>query len=594
MCDKEIRQARGSSLSAIQKVSRPPAARMKEGWLRIFVLGERSFASHALAPDSRVVIGSSPSCDLVIDEPSIAPRHAVLVCGAGLTLEDLGGGSSVAGTPLRPHQPARIAPGDAVHLGSVLLTVEQRPSAAPRRLLPPDYLELRVEEECLRAERTRSPFALLHLRCPPDAALDDLLSGCLRLQDLVASFGNGEYEVLLLDTQPPHAALVASRIEKGLPGVELKMACWPRDGGSAGALLAAVRGPLQPDAPRLPAMGALGEMIKRVAPTDINVLIWGETGVGKERCAQAVHQGSLRNGKPFVALNCAAFPESLLESELFGHERGAFTGAQQAKQGLLETADGGTVFLDEIGELPQAIQVKLLRVLEERQVMRLGGLKPRPIEVRFVAATNRDLEAEAERGTFRQDLYYRLNGFTLYIPPLRERVQEIELLAVEFAAAASARFGLSQPPRLSREALETLRAYAWPGNIRELRNVVERAVVMCSGGVIEPAHLPASRLLSPFAARKPQRAPAERPAPQPVDDEAGSLFVRVRGALMPDQLRQPLEEFERERIAEALARCGGNQTQAARLLGLSRRTLVKRLTQYRLPRPRLRSEPDAD
>ncbi|MCK6552715.1 sigma 54-interacting transcriptional regulator, partial [Myxococcota bacterium] len=239
-----------------------------------------------------------------------------------------------------------------------------------------------------------------------------------------------------------------------------------------------------------PAMLALHGLLARVAQGSISVLVLGETGVGKEIIAETIHQRSPRAERPFVKLNCAALSESLIESELFGYEKGAFTGAVRAKPGLLETANGGTVFLDEVGEMPLATQAKLLRVVEERKVLRVGGLEPRAIDVRIVSATNRDLEAEIDAGRFREDLYFRLNGIAVTVPPLRERVEEIPSLARLFAAKSAARDGLPQPPVIADAALACLVRHRWRGNIRELRNVVERAVVLAGGDAILPEHLP--------------------------------------------------------------------------------------------------------
>jgi transcriptional regulator with PAS, ATPase and Fis domain len=333
-------------------------------------------------------------------------------------------------------------------------------------------------------------------------------------------------------------------------------------------------------------MQSLDRVVERIAAGSINVLILGETGVGKEVLAERVHQLSRRAAQPFLRLNCSALSESLLESELFGHERGAFTGAVQAKPGLLETANGGTVFLDEVGELDSSIQVKLLRVIEERQLLPVGGLTPRRIDVRFVAATNRDLEREIACGGFRQDLFFRLNGISLVIPPLRQRVTEIAELARGFIARACARDGQRQVPGLSREALVALQRYPWPGNIRELRNHIERAVLLCTGGTILPDHLPLETVAAPSPPPSPSpplrlvrvEEPARSPiaAPPPGDlGEPVAIAVRRRVAAV-----------ERERILEALDRCAGNQTLAAELLGLSRRTLTNKLNLYDLPRPR--------
>jgi two-component system response regulator AtoC len=344
------------------------------------------------------------------------------------------------------------------------------------------------------------------------------------------------------------------------------------------------------------AMRALYEQADRAARTAFSVLVLGETGVGKEVLARAIHGRSARARQPFLPLNCAALPESLLESELFGHEKGAFTGAVAQKRGLFEAADGGTVFLDEVGELPMNIQVKLLRVLEDRQVLPVGGRSSRPVDVRFVSATNRDLDAEAERGTFRRDLFYRLNSLTLTIPPLRRRPAEIEPLARAFLASACHQIDRPRPLALSREAVLVLERYGWPGNVRELRNAVEHAVVFCTGDTLLPEHLPERVRAGDRAA-----PPAPRPAPPggsgaeltlPGEPPSGPR-VQTRGEEPGEEsaedLQRKVREHERRRILAALEQCAGNQTEAAKLLGISRRTLVTKLGTYDLPRPRKRS-----
>jgi DNA-binding NtrC family response regulator len=320
---------------------------------------------------------------------------------------------------------------------------------------------------------------------------------------------------------------------------------------------------------RDPAMCALYEQVTRIARSTISVLLLGETGVGKEVLARAVHDRSPRARQPFLDLNCAALPPALLEGELFGHEKGAFTGANQARPGLLESADGGTVFLDEIGELAMPIQVKLLRVLEDRKVLRIGGRTPRRLDVRFVAATNRDLEAEVASGNFRQDLYFRLNGVSFVIPPLRERVAEIVPLAEQFLAAASRTLDRTAPLHLSPEALGYLERHAWTGNVRELRNVIERAAVLSSGDHIMPADLPGHIIgLTAHAKRAPSlTTTAEAPKDAPASPT-------------------PTATSERQKIVEALEQCAGNQTRAAKLLGISLRTLVNHLAKHGIRRPR--------
>ncbi len=304
-----------------------------------------------------------------------------------------------------------------------------------------------------------------------------------------------------------------------------------------------------------PAMKKLFELVDRIAVSPLSILLVGETGAGKDVVARAIHQRSPRDRGPFVAVNCAALPDQLIEAELFGHDRGAFTGATIAKPGLLETASTGTAFLDEIGELPLAQQGKLLRVLEAGEVQRIGALKPRPIDVRFIAATNRDLVRDIESGTFRRDLFFRLAGMTLVIPPLRERREDILPLARYFAARAARTIGRSAP-EISPEALAVLEHHSYPGNVRELRNVIERAVALAGTSAIETEHLH-------------------------LEPPSGSSFAV--GAVREEI--DPRRRDERQRIIDALAQCAGNQTRAAELLGISRRTLVNRLGEYGFARP---------
>lgn len=366
-----------------------------------------------------------------------------------------------------------------------------------------------------------------------------------------------------------------------------------------------------------PAMQHLHRLVDNVAQSNITVVVRGETGAGKEVIGEEIHRRSPRANGPLVKLNCAALPEQLLEGELFGYERGAFTGATQAKPGLIEAADGGTLFLDEVGELPLATQAKLLRVVESREVMRLGNLRPKTVDVRFVAATHRDLESMVASGAFRQDLYYRLNGVSLVVPPLRERLEEIPRLASEFVARFCKDARRPALP-ITEQAMAALRAYPWPGNVRELRNVIERAIVFCRGMALAPEHLglPVDRAWPPMMMAPPAPyamppmnrtafgmpgVPTMPPAPMPsypvssypppaATDSAGQpppssgseFGTMAFGSSLPDEV----EALERERILKVLAQCGGNQTQAAEILGISRRTLLRRLDAYAVPRPR--------
>lgn len=300
------------------------------------------------------------------------------------------------------------------------------------------------------------------------------------------------------------------------------------------------------------AMSALWEMIRTIAPTDATVLITGESGTGKELAARAVHAASRRAQGPFVAVNCAALTESLLASELFGHEKGAFTGADKKHEGHFLKADGGTIFLDEIGEMPLSMQVKLLRVIQEREVLSVGGNRAEPVDVRIVAATNRDLAREVDAGNFRQDLYYRLNVVSLALPPLRQRADDIPLLAQHFMN----RFAAKNNKRIkgfTPGAMDRLVRYAWPGNVRELENVIERASILLLGEHISERELP-ERLKAP---------------------EQGEALDDI---LESDCLT--LDDVERAVILKTLKRFGGNKTEAARALGITRKTLHARLNKY--------------
>ncbi len=322
-----------------------------------------------------------------------------------------------------------------------------------------------------------------------------------------------------------------------------------------------------------PAMTAVLALVDQVAPSDLSVVLQGETGTGKEVLASLVHARSPRKSKPLVRINCAALPLTLLEAELFGSEAGAFTGATGERRGLLEEANGGTVFLDEIGELPLEAQAKVLRALEDGAFFRVGGRKAVKVDVRFVAATNRDLAASVREGTFRADLYYRLNGITLHVPPLRARPAEVLPLAGLFMRRAALAAGLAGSPVLSSNAERRLFAYDWPGNVRELKNTMQRAVLLAGGDTIREDHLLLGEVMGAGAGGLATIPPP--PSSLGSDAAAGPAI----------DLRSELDRRERERIDEALRACGGNQTRAAEMLGISRRTLVSRLEKHKFARP---------
>ncbi|HEX7078653.1 MAG TPA: sigma 54-interacting transcriptional regulator, partial [Candidatus Eisenbacteria bacterium] len=316
--------------------------------------------------------------------------------------------------------------------------------------------------------------------------------------------------------------------------------------------------------------------VGRVASSDTTVLITGESGTGKEVIANLTHQGSPRAGKPFVAINCAALPEQLLESELFGHEKGAFTGAIATKIGRIEQASGGTLFLDEIAEMSPQVQAKFLRVLEQREFQRVGGNRTIKADVRVVAATNRDLGTSIERQTFREDLYYRLNVFQIHIPPLRERPDDILPLTEIFLQDLGRSIG-RPAAGISRDAREWLLSYPWPGNVRELRNAIERAILLCDGGLITHDHLPSTPARPAVPARL-SAALAAAPAAAPAPSSNGSSAPAPASA--PDGMN--IGAVERDLVAKALEQSRGNKSQAARVLGLSRAQLYSRIEKYRL------------
>ena len=312
---------------------------------------------------------------------------------------------------------------------------------------------------------------------------------------------------------------------------------------------------------RSPRMQAIFDLIRSVAATSTTVLIEGETGTGKEQVAMAIHRASRAEQGPWVAVNCAALPETLLGSELFGHEKGAFTSAQAQRRGRFELADGGTIFLDEIGDIPASMQATLLRVLQERSFERVGGRQSIQVDVRLIAATNRSLQRLVQEGKFREDLYYRVNVLKIELPPLRERSEDIPLLADHFAAKFAPRG--EAPKRVSPECLERLMHYSWPGNVRELENVIERACALCPGNTLSSEHLP-DEVLHPAAGGRPWEVDLSKTLPQ--------------------LLREVQEDIEVRYLYKALEKSRGNVGRCAEICGLSRRCISAKMTAYQISR----------
>lgn len=528
-----------------------------------------------------LVIGRAQEAHVRVNDPSVSRLHLkLMIAGTEVRALDLGssGGTTVNGERLEAAR--ALISGDVLELAPTVTAIyhRDRSPARERPLLDAAPFRARLEEELTRAQSYHRPAALLVVDGGPDldrAALVRALAGQTRSIDVPGWLPGRHLALLLPEQDGAEGLLSAKRLVGALgPRARAGVAACPRDAGDADALIAAAIAGLDlAAAGRVgqateaavrrsvgdktiiladPAVKRLYALVDRLAPTEVSVLINGETGAGKELVAQALHFGSpRRRGGPFVVINCAALSETLAESQLFGHEKGAFSGADSAKAGLIESAQGGTFFLDELGELSLAIQAKLLRVIETQRVLRLGDVRERPVDVRFVAATHRDLEAEVRAGRFRQDLYYRLATAKVALPPLRQRRAEIPILAAAILAELTPRRSLSDA------ALQLLLAHDWPGNVRELKNVLELAAAMAEGERVEPWNLPFSGPSAPDAP-----APRDERKFRPIEDE--------------------VRELERARMSEALAVTGGNQTRAAELISMPLRTFVTKLKQYGL------------
>ena len=567
-------------------VTAPPAPSDRALLLVYEGEGEAATTRVIELPDgARFSIGRTARSEIHIDSDRVSREHAEITRrGLELTILDQGSrnGTWVNGSALTGSR--RLASGDAIAIGPATIVVSLVTHAArDSRVHTSRELEERLAAEVDRAHTYRRAFALARLRFEGPAgdvaAALDRIAAAARTMDFVAEYAPCELAILLpeLDAAAASAA-VRTLVALAHVGVAAGIAAFPEHGTTADDLVASAGTALRSgdvglppaddpggptDAPVAidPQMKRVYELASMVARHTLTVLIQGETGVGKEVIASAIHRESSRRDRPLVRLNCASLPDTLLETELFGHERGAFTGAERRKLGFFEAASGGTLFLDEIGELSAGTQAKLLRVLEARRIMRVGGTVEIEVDVRVVCATNRDLDAEVVRGAFRSDLLYRISGFTILVPPLRDRAGEILPLAEYFLVRAA---GGRRPPRLSAAAAQALRRYPWPGNVRELRNAIERAYVMQQDGEIQLEDLP--------------------------DRVQG---VHVEPAFTPQSLlldgardvRSHIAELERDAIVAALEACGGSQTEAAKKLGVSRRALIYRMEKHGLKPP---------
>jgi DNA-binding NtrC family response regulator len=593
------------------RFSRSSPQKSDVGELQVAVMGPNFFGLTPLPPRGTLTIGRAEDADVRVVDANASRLHAKLHVDASgdLFVEDLGtkNGTYLRETLIPPNERVPFQPGESIRIGFAIIMIQRR-SLAPqtRRTRSHATFEERLQEACEVSERSGATFAIARLRLGVDQegrstgghAVDVISSG-LRSGDLLAQYAPADYELLLPDTTPEKARALAAELRRRLEGAsmssQLSMAFFPADGRTPDELVEKANGGLgaradddDDDAPvvRSEGMRRLYKTAGRAAVGHgsdglIGVLLLGECGVGKDVLARWIHAKSPRAEKPFVSVNCGAFTETLLNSELFGHERGAFTDAKAAKAGILESAAGGTVFLDEIGDMPLHLQVRLLHAIQNRKITRVGdAARERAIDVRFVAATNRDLPTMVSRGAFREDLYYRLNQITLTVPPLRERADEIESLAKRFLARAGG--PRRRPPRLSSEALDVLRSYVWPGNVRELRNMIDRALVLCEGPEIRAEHLDLEKIRTTrFAATVTEPTPAPARAGRLADADTPAPTVPPP----PDDL-SPKQLDERARIIATLAECSYNQKLAATKLGFSRGTLFSRMKRYGIPGPR--------
>ncbi|WP_246137399.1 sigma 54-interacting transcriptional regulator [Myxococcus llanfairpwllgwyngyllgogerychwyrndrobwllllantysiliogogogochensis] len=567
----------------------------------LLVLEGESSWRFPLPAEGVVLVGRDDKADLKLKDESVSRRHArILVTDEGARVVDLGSqnGTSINGRQLEDARP--LLSGDVLSFGAVVAVVraKRRPMPA-RRALDADRLMGQLREEVERALRYGRPLTVLTLALAEQGSSEREAVEAVLGSDAgpaeAAGWLDGEHLLWLLPevSGDPGEEGMGERVEALLsacPRARLGSATCPSDGCDAETLVAAARTAARTAAPggfasaaeditRVslgertvlvadPAMAQLYALLRRLAASELPVLVCGETGAGKENAAFAVHHWSRRASGPFVPVNCAALPEGLVESELFGHERGAFTGATTSRAGLLESAQGGTVFLDEVGELPASAQAKLLRALEVRRITRVGDTRERPIDIRVVAATHRDLEAEVAAGRFRQDLYFRLGAATVLLPPLRERPREVPMLARDFLERACVALGRGEL-ELASGTLHALSRHTWPGNVRELRNLMDYVAAAVTGDVVEPHHLPARMSSGRTAAQ------AEVVEPEPEHALAPAHRPRL-------PLAQEIRELERRRMQEALEAAEGVQTRAAALIGMPIRTFSFKLKQLGL------------
>lgn len=554
----------------------------------LLVLGSDVFSTYDLPEKGTFVIGRRFDADVSIDDPLLSSDHARLVVDDGYFVEDLGSrnGTFLRQERLLAHARQRIEIGDAVGMGSCLLVVQAaHRSPRSRRIVSYGFFRIRLDEELARAQHdTARRFCIARLQTTspvPAEVVQKKAVNVLRPFDTLSAFAPDEYAILFSETRAEEGRSLVSELALEIgsagTGVRSGVARYPEDGRTVQELEAHCLRMLRPGLGTVdlgadivaesPAMHALYGRAARVAHSTLSVLVTGETGAGKDVLARWIHARSPRSGRPFQAINCAALPEALLEDQLFGHERGAFTGAVRSQKGLVEAAQGGTVFLDEIAEVPLAVQAKLLRLLENNEIQILGAAHAQKVDVRFIAATNEDLVQAAAAKRFRADLLYRLKGVELRVPALRERLEDVLPLARNMLARFARLEQLEAPPVLSPRSESRLLAYPWPGNVRELANVLHRALVLSDGSTIDEDEL------------------SLQPHPDAAAGVESNADDGATAATTGKPSRRVVNPSKRQ-ISDALARCGGNQSRAAQALGIPRNRLRDLIAFYELPLPR--------
>ncbi len=570
-------------------------ARLPDGHVTLLMYQSDRVEAVKLAPGGTLVVGRGEETDVTIPDGSLSRQHARFRFeNDGIWVDDMRStnGTRVDGEKVRS---SRLSEDNEVVLGDIAVTLHMNapPESGLRALASERRFTEMVAAEMVRAQVFGREAAALRVALAPndDTPLSrwyPTLRGCLRPVHQLGIWGTRGLQVLLPESNVADAhRLARSIVEQVGLDVRIGGVCMPSVLTSARDVLeeagraqmrASYRSPVELTQPgadvheadpgppsRDECMRALMRDVDRVAAVDVSVLVQGETGVGKEILARAIHFRSRRHERPLRCVNCGAIPIQLIESAFFGHERGAFTGAERRTKGIFEEADGGTVLLDEIGELPPTAQASLLRVLETKRVTRVGATEEVAVDVRVIATTHRDLERMSATGEFREDLWFRLNTVTLVVPPLRKRPGDILPLAERFSRQAAEVSG-ARLLTISPEVTRMLREYSWPGNVRELRNEMERAAVLASGDVLKPEDL-SERLRAGLATPPPSSVAADA-----LSEPVGDLKLQVK-------------RYEAELIRRALSECDWNQTVAAERLNMPRRTLVHKIRQLGIRKP---------